>query len=175
MLGCCACTRPSGRFERVGGNVRHRFVIDMASLPDAEGLPSLAQFSDKPALLAYANEQLRIRLKADYALDIDPDTVRVHTKEPFVPATVVVPGAPAPAPREPGTPLFRHRSRTLSELALENVGGLDFNFTHFSRLSENTRKQPDEALLPEDLTPATVNSKIRKSVAASISVPNLSV
>lgn len=126
----------------------------LSSLPDAEGLPSLAQFSDKPALLAYANEQLRIRLKADYAMDIDPDTVRVHTKEPFVPATVVVPGAPAPAPREPGTPLFRHRSRTLSELALENVGGLDFNFTHFSRLSENTRKQPDEALLPEDLTPA---------------------
>jgi len=126
----------------------------LSRLPDAEGLPSLAQFSDKPTLLAYANQQLRIRLKADYALDIDPDTVRVHTKEPFVPATVVVPGAPAPAPREPGTALFRQRSRTLTELALENLGGLDFNFTHFSRLSENTRKKPDEALLPEDLEAA---------------------
>src|SRR5450830_100412 len=126
----------------------------LSSLPDAEGLPSLAQFSDKSALLAYANAQLRIRLKADYALDIDPDDVLVHTKEPYIPSTIVVPGAPAPAPREPGTPLFQQRSRTLTALSLENVGGLDFNFTHFSRLSENTRKKPDEALLPEDLEPA---------------------
>lgn len=128
----------------------------LSSLPDAEGLPSLAQFSDKPALLAYANAQLRIRLNADYALDIDPDDVLVHTKEPYIPSTIVVPGAPAPAPREPGTPLFQQRSRTLTALSLENVGGLDFNFTHFSRLSENTRKKPDEALLPEDLEPAPV-------------------
>ncbi len=131
------------------------YCNQLLSLPDAEGLPSLAQYSDKPALLAYANQQLRIRLKADHALDIDPDDIRVHTKEPYIPPTVVVPGAPAPAPREPGTPLFRHRSRTLTELALENVGGLDLNFTHFSRLSENTGKKPDEVLLPEDLTPAT--------------------
>lgn len=130
------------------------YCEQLLSLPDAEGLPSLAQYSDKPALLAYANQQLRIRLKADHALDIDPDDILVHTKEPYIPPAVVVPGAPAPAPREPGTPLFRHRSRTLTELALENVGGLDLNFTNFSRLTENTGKKTDEALLPEDHTPA---------------------
>lgn len=130
------------------------YCDQLLNLPDAEGLPSLAQYSDKPALLAYANQQLRIRLKAEHALDIDPDDILVHTKEPYIPPMVVVPGAPAPAPREPGTPLFQHRSRTLTELALENIGGLDLNFTHFSRLSENTRQKPDEALLPEDLKPS---------------------
>lgn len=126
----------------------------LSNLPDADGLPSLAQYSDRPTLLAYANQQLRIRLKADYELDINPDDILVHTQEPYIPPIVTVPGAPAPAAREPGTPLFQHRSRTLSELALDNVGGLDFNFTHFSRLSENTREKPDDALLPEDFKPA---------------------
>ena len=130
------------------------YCDQLSNLPDAEGLPSLAQYSDKPALLAYANQQLRIQLMADHALDIDPDDIRVHTKEPYIPPTVVAPGAPAPAPREPGTPLFRHRTRTLTELALDNVGGWDLNFTHFSRLTENTGQQPDEAVLPENLAPA---------------------
>lgn len=112
------------------------YCDELSNLPGSEGLPTSAQFSDKAALLTYSNTQLRGLLKAQFGLQANPDEILVHTREPFTPPIVFVPGAPAPAPREPGAPLYTHRKRSLTELALDNVGGLDFNFAHFSRLTD---------------------------------------
>ncbi|CAI2799013.1 hypothetical protein K7402_28695 [Pseudomonas fluorescens group sp.] len=135
-----------------------QYYEQLANLLAADGLPSWAQFSDKSKLLAYANQQLRQVLVAEYGLDINPDHILVHTQEAYVPPSVIVPGAPGHSIREPGTPLYKSRSRSLTQLALENVGGLDLNFINFSRLTEKTEDldKPDEALRPEDFKTAKV-------------------
>lgn len=107
----------------------------LANLTETDGLPSLDQFSDRTALLAYGNRQLRVALESEHGLTINPDELIVHTQEPNLPALVIPPGAPASSIRDPSTALYVHRQRTLTELALDNLGSLDFNFTHFSRLT----------------------------------------
>ena len=107
----------------------------LANLPDSEGLPSFSQFSDRGSLLTYSNRQLRAVLASEHGLTVNPDDILVTTREPDVPPVTYVPGAPASTISEPGGAQRRYRSRTLTELALENVGGLDFNFSHFSTLN----------------------------------------
>ncbi|KRP61721.1 hypothetical protein [Pseudomonas trivialis] len=110
----------------------------LANLPETEGLPSFAQFSDKSRLLAYSKAQLRERLQMDYAIQDDPDAILVHMRAPQVSSVPFVPGAPAAAPHVQDAPRYQQRKSSLTELALENVGGLDFNFTHFSRLTDKS-------------------------------------
>lgn len=133
-----------------------QYYEHLANLLASDGLPSWAQFSDKSQLLAYANQQLRQGLVAEYGLDINPDNILVHTKEASVPPRVMTPGAPGHPIQEPGTPLYKSRRRSLTQLALENVGGLDLNFINFSRLTEKPEgaDKPDEALRPEDFNTA---------------------
>ena len=107
----------------------------LANLPDSEGLPSFSQFSDRRSLLTYSNRQLRVALESEHGLTVNPDDILVTTREPDVPPVTYAPGAPASTIGEPGGAQRRYRSRTLTELALENVGGLDFNFSHFSTLN----------------------------------------
>jgi len=107
----------------------------LANLPDSEGLPSFSQFSDRHSLLAYSNRQLRVALESEHGLTVNPDDILVTTREPDVPPVTYAPGAPASTIGEPGGAQHRYRSRTLTELALENVGGLDFNFSNYSTLN----------------------------------------
>ncbi len=111
------------------------YAATLADLPDPEGLPSLSQFSDRRALLAYSNRQLRAVLESEHGLMLDPDDLLVTTREPDVAPPTYVPGAQGSTISEPRGAPRRYRSRTLSELALENVGGLDFNFSNFSTLN----------------------------------------
>lgn len=129
---------------------------ELANLSEPEGFPSLTQFSNRRDLLAYSNRRLRAALEGEYGLTVNPDDIIVHSKEPSVPPIVVPPGAPGSTIRDPGEPLYKHRKRTLTELALENVGGLDFNFTHFSRMTLKVEgsDKPEEALQPEDMQAA---------------------
>lgn len=128
---------------------------ELATLSETEGFPSLAQFSSRRDLLAYSNRRLRTVLEAEYGLAVNPDDILVHSRDPSIPPMVIAPGAPGSGIRDPGEPLFKHRRRTLTELALENVGGLDFNFTGFSRLTlKKGDAKPDEALRPEDIKAA---------------------
>ncbi|WP_236412899.1 dermonecrotic toxin domain-containing protein [Pseudomonas syringae] len=122
----------------------------LANLPESEGQLSLAQFSDRTALLAYSNKQLRALLTEQFGLHVDPDTIVIHTREPYVPTRPYVPGAPASGTVEGSVQRWVHRKRNLTELALENVGGLDFNFTNFSRLTDNN-DVAYTALTPEQL------------------------
>jgi hypothetical protein len=110
---------------------RYRNVLDEA--PEWVALPSLQQFGDTAQLLAYSNEQLRLALEAEYGLAVDPDQIMVTTQEPRKPTGAYAPGAP---PLVPEGPRYTTRKRTLSELALENVGGIDLNFVNFSTLTD---------------------------------------
>ncbi|WP_285428693.1 DUF6543 domain-containing protein [Pseudomonas sp. lyk4-R2A-8] len=133
------------------------YCDELSNLSDTEGLPTLAQFSDKTALLAYGNAQLRGLLKAQFGLQANPDEILVHTREPHTPPIVYVPGAASSVPREPGTPLYTERKRSLTELALENVGGLDFNFANFSRLTDKS------GAVYSDLTVGQVKDLVRSA------------
>ncbi|WP_338478309.1 DUF6543 domain-containing protein [Pseudomonas trivialis] len=112
------------------------YCDELLNPTEEEGLPSFAQFSDKTVLLAYSKAQLSALLEAQFGLQADPDDIVIHTKEPNVEQVPYVPGAHGSIIRDPGTPTWRHRQRSLTELGLENVGGLDVNFTNFSRLTD---------------------------------------
>lgn len=113
------------------------------SAPD--GLPSLAQYSDRSTLLAYSNEQLSRVLEAEYGLIANPDEIIVHTKTYVTRQTGAYVTGGKPHPSEPGARVFDARTRTLTELALDNVGWLDLNFINFSRLTD-VKQAPFTAL-----------------------------
>ncbi|MBZ9782482.1 hypothetical protein K9857_13140 [Pseudomonas sp. REP124] len=123
----------------------------LASLSEYEGLPSLAQFSDRRQLLAYSNRQLRAALEAEHGLTVNPDDIVVHTKEPQLPSNSIPSGAPGTSIREPGDFKFKHRQRTLTELALDNLSGIDHNFTRYSRLSLKTTEASYDGLTLEQV------------------------
>lgn len=148
----------------------------LANLPDSEGLPSLSQFSDRRSLLTYSNRQLRAVLESEHGLTVDPNDILVTTSEPDIAPVTFVPGAPGSTISEPTGARRKYRSRTLTELALENVGGLDFNFSNFSTLTLKTASGLRPASIPlspnvnpvaglpayEDLTVEQVKDLVRR-------------
>ncbi|SEN13185.1 hypothetical protein SAMN04487857_110125 [Pseudomonas sp. ok272] len=134
---------------------------ELANLGPAEGLPSLDQFSDRQELLTYGNRQLRIALESEHGLTVNPDDIIVHTQEPNLPTLIMPPGAPASTIRDPSTALYVHRQRTLTELALDNLGSLDFNFTNFSRLTLKPEGASEPLRAYEGLTLQQVKNLIR--------------
>ena len=139
----------------------------LANLPDPEGLPSLSQFSDRRTLLTYSNRQLRAVLEFEFGLTVDPDTLLVTTSEPDIAAPTYVPGAPGSTITEPRGAPRTYRSRTLTELALENVAGLDFNFSNFSTLTLKAANPSRPAGIP--LSP-NINPVAGKPVYQDLSV-----
>lgn len=119
-----------------------RYRHELNEVHEWQALPSLQQFGDTATLLAYSNEQLRMALSVDYGLDVDPDSLVISTQEPRRPVGGYVPGA---TPLVPEGPRYVTRQRTLTELALENVGGIDLNFVNFSRVTDG-QGQPYSAL-----------------------------
>jgi hypothetical protein len=130
------------------------YRVELLEEPEPQGLPSIVQFGDLATLQAYGNEQLRIVLQAEHGLDVNPDTINVHTKRPRVPPGSYSPGATPVRPDE--GPRYITSSRSLTDLALENVGGLDFNFTNFSTLTDK-----DDKPYP-DLTTQQVKDLVRQ-------------
>jgi hypothetical protein len=126
---------------------------ELANLPEYEGLPSLAQFSERRELLAYSNRQLRAVLEAEHGLTVNPDDLVVHTKEPELPVSSIPSGAPGTSILEPGAFKYKYRQRSLTELALDNISGIDHNFTRYSKLSLKTAVT-DQAQRPAATKPA---------------------
>ncbi|MCM2364536.1 DUF6543 domain-containing protein [Pseudomonas sp. SR18] len=120
-----------------------QYQHELARVLEWDGLPSLQQFGDKATLLAYANEQLRNALKAEHGLEVDPDHIKVQTRTPRLPSAVYGAGARPVIPDE--GPRHLTHTRSLTHVALENVGGLDFNFVNFSTITDNQGK-PYEGL-----------------------------
>jgi hypothetical protein len=115
------------------GRAVERYRTALSELPEWAALPSLLQFGDTATLQAYSNEQLRMALDAEYGLDVNPDHILVHTSQLRKPVGSYVPGA---SPLVPEGQRYLTRKRTLTQLALENVGGIDLNFVNFSRLTD---------------------------------------
>lgn len=137
---------------------RH-YTEALASLPEYEGLPSLAQFSDRRELLVYSNRQLRAALETQYGLTVNPDDIVVHTREPELPINSIPAGAPGTSIRNPGDFRFKHRQRTLTELALDNLSGIDHNFTRYTRLSVKTAEADPPESAGASRTPTTEAAK----------------
>ena len=102
-----------------------------AEAPDTEPLSEIGQ---KNTLLGYARVQLKRHIKTDHGIDIDPDSIYISTTEALQTGAVINPvsgsGFPAGASvgRTGPTISYRTTRRSLSELALANVGIWDVTF-----------------------------------------------
>lgn len=103
----------------------------------ANGEPSAHQYGDKAFLLRYAHDQLQDYIQAEYGLFIDPDTVFITTTAAERGAGPTIPISPYATSSYTAVnslsrtgPSIRlvSTSRTLSQLALENVGSLDIDY-----------------------------------------------
>ncbi|UOB25345.1 hypothetical protein MRY17_06500 [Pseudomonas orientalis] len=98
-----------------------------------EGLPSVLQYGDQQALLAYSNKQLAQALEDQYGIDTDPSDIKVTVRRPNPAPGLYFPGA-RPNPQT-GQSHYSIVTKSLAELALENVDYLDKVFVAKSRLS----------------------------------------
>lgn len=114
------------------------YLKELADAYAGEGLPSFSQFGDRETLLAYSHEQLVDALDSEYGIDdVDPDSVLVVTQRPNPAPGFYLPGA-KPTPQA-GWRRHVIQERSLTELALENIGGLDEVFVSDSTLYINRR------------------------------------
>ena len=94
----------------------------------------------KSTLLGYARTQLRQQIKSDHQLDVDPDHIFVTTSEALITSPGFYPlstsgyAAGVSVHRTGPTITYKTTRRSLSELALENVGLLDLNFALSARV-----------------------------------------
>ena len=98
-----------------------------------EGLPSVLQYGDQQALLAYSSEQLAQALENQYGIETDPCDIQVTVRRPNPAPGLYFPGA-RPNPQS-GQPHYSTETKSLAALALENVDYLDEVFVAKSQLS----------------------------------------
>jgi hypothetical protein len=111
----------------------------------ADGLPSISQFGDRTALLDYSRTRLSEVLEIQYGIDADPDDIRVTIRRPNPAGGIYFSGA-RPNPQT-GQARYKVQTKTLTELAVENVEYFDQVFVDKSRLSLNN--QPYTELTPQ--------------------------
>lgn len=106
-------------------------------IADEEGEPSPHQFGNKPFLLNYAREQIRQHILLEYGIEIDPDTVFVTTTAaergsgPIIPVSTYGSSsytAVNSLSRTGPSIKLVSVSRTMTQLALENVSKLDVDY-----------------------------------------------
>lgn len=129
-------------------------------LAEPEGLPSLEQFNDRRQLLAYSNRQLRVALETQFGLTVNPDDIVVNTRQPVLPAGIRPAGASGTSIPDSGVVRYSHKERTLTELALENIGGIDLAFARNSTLK--LKPAGGEAVDYKDLTLEQIKDLVRE-------------
>ncbi|MGQ8919442.1 dermonecrotic toxin domain-containing protein [Pseudomonas lundensis] len=121
------------------------------------GEPSPDQFGDRPFLLRYAREQLQQHIFAEYGLEVDPDTVLITVTSaergsgPVIPLTGWAPSSYTAAnslSRTGPTIKLSSTTRTMTELALENVSKFDIDYALTARVT--TLSNDDPAAAPLD-------------------------
>lgn len=115
------------------------------------GEPSAHQYGDRAFLLRYAHDQLQDYIHAEYGLIVDPDTVFITTtvaergSGPVIPisayATSSYTAVNSLSRTGPSIKLVS-TSRTLSQLALENVGSLDIDYALTATVSTGSADGP---------------------------------
>ncbi|WP_321837267.1 membrane-targeted effector domain-containing toxin [Pseudomonas kulmbachensis] len=102
----------------------------------------IAQSGQKSTLLGYARLQLKQQIKADHGIEVDPDNIFISTTEALQTGAVINPisgsGFPAGASigRTGPTISYHTTRRSLSELALANVGIWDVTFALTARITD---------------------------------------
>lgn len=109
------------------------YLEALQSVSGGEGLPSISQFSDREALLDYSKTQLLETLETEYGIDADPDEIRVSIRRPNPGGGIYFSGA-RPNPQT-GQAHYTIETKTLTELALENVEYFDEVFVEKSKLT----------------------------------------
>ena len=110
----------------------------------------LNQIGQKSTLLGYARIQLRQQIKADHAIDIDPDGIFISTTEAVQTGSLINPvsstgvgsGFVAGFSQSRTGPTISYVTtrRSLSELALTNVGKLDLTFALTAQIKDAAGK-----------------------------------
>ncbi|MCF6760611.1 membrane-targeted effector domain-containing toxin [Pseudomonas fragi] len=110
---------------------RLNHVRAASEAPDTEPLAEIGQIN---TLLGYARTRLKQQIKTDHRIDIDPDTLFISTTEALQTGAVINPitgsgfAAGASVDRTGPTITYKTTRRSLSELALSNVGIWDVTF-----------------------------------------------
>ena len=100
----------------------------------------LLENGQKSTLLGYARARLKQQIRADHTLDVDPDHIIVTTSEALITSPGIYPlstsgyAAGVSVHRTGPTITYKTTRRSLSELALENIGLLDLNFALTARV-----------------------------------------
>ena len=138
----------------------------MRLIAQENGEPSAYQYGDKAFLLRYARDQIQDYIQAEYGLIVDPDTVFVTTTAaergsgPIIPisahATSSYTAVNSLSRTGPSIRLVS-TSRTLSQLALENVGKLDIDYALTASV---TTGSPDGPRM-DDLSAAQIKHIVR--------------
>lgn len=112
---------------------------EVSHTPNAHPLNQIGQ---KSTLLAYARIQLTQRIKADHGIEVDPDGVYISTTQAVQTGPVINPiigsafAAGNSLSRTGPTTSYITTRRSLSELALSNVGKLDADFALTARIKD---------------------------------------
>ncbi|MBJ2217279.1 dermonecrotic toxin domain-containing protein [Pseudomonas sp. MF7453] len=109
------------------------YLSELQNAQAGDGLPSISQFGDHDALLAYSDERLAQALEDEYGIDESPSDIKVTIRRPNPAPGIYFPGA-RPNPQV-GQSHYSIETKSLAELALENVDYLDEVFVAKSRLS----------------------------------------
>lgn len=123
---------------------------------------SIAQSGHKSTLLGYARLQLKQRIKADHGIDVDPDAIFVSTTEAVQTGAVINPisgsGFAAGFSTDRTGPTISHQTtrRSLSEMALANVGIWDVTFALSARIMDAQGKNHTV------LSPAYIKALVRQ-------------
>lgn len=130
------------------------------------GEPSAYQYGNRAFLLSYARDQIQDAIQTEYGLIIDPDTVYVTTTAAERGTGPVIPISPYGTSsytavnslsRTGPTIRLVSTSRSLSQLALENISALDVDYALTATLTTGSPQGPRM----EDLNPAQIKHIIR--------------
>ena len=137
-----------------------------AFIANEDGEPSSHQFGDKAFLLRYAREQIQQHIQLEYGLSIDPDALFITTTAAEAGAGAVIPaGSLAPSSYTAVNSLSRtgpsirlvSTTRTMTQLALENVSKFDIDYALTARVTTGSASGPQSL----QLSPAQVKTIIR--------------
>lgn len=101
----------------------------------------LLENGHKSTLLGYARARLKQQIQADHQLEVDPDQIIVATSDALITSPGIYPlstsgyAAGVSVHRTGPTITYNTTRRSLSELALENIGLLDINFALTARVT----------------------------------------
>lgn len=125
------------------------------------GEPCAYQYGDKAFMLRYARDQIQAYVQAEYGLDIDPDTVYVTTTAaqrgtgPVIPISAYGTSSYTAVNSLSRTgPSIRlvSTSRTLSQLALDNISALDIDYALTASVTTGSPSGPKmQALSPAQI------------------------